>query len=752
MPRTVNVDYVTKQVKILLHDSDTESLAAATAIAAAAEAQEAKDVVVDNLQDSLDAIDTKTESEKTELDTYTGTKKTEISAFASDQMQTYADSAAASAQAADTTAAALTAFLETKETLTAPAVDATLAVTGAAADSKVVGGKVSDLVNLTDGDISQTTYVSIPCTDGEVVSSAIQYRKFDRLLIFNGYSSSAGQRNSIYGEYAYTSTAPSYANHPDWYHGACTSFTIGHIYRFNYKLLSGTINRGSITNDFYFDMRTQGGNSILIAPGETWVCTFQPEMIAFCGRAFTYTNAVLYIDIVDITELSKNDNVDSETIIPSVLLNYETDGSYAYLALGDGSVSNRSIFLRSRVHKLVNAKDEKYTTNGMVATAPSGFTYCWKIPYGQSLIYNIDKDDVEYVADGYNTAGNSVLIAYITTGGNLYTNKSFAIEKRLAEMTDDIDYAVPSYFESQMVAAIAKINTDINSNKTVGTYGTDIESFVFITDVHWAANKKHSPALIRAVMNGTAVQTIVCGGDIIQSYNASKNGASGEIKGFIDAIKNIPCYEYFGVFGNHDDNSNSNSDISIQFTKEEQYNLMYPFASAKNIHWIWEDVPGVFSESSVKNDYYVDHPRTQTRYLCIDWSNPLSTARVDWIQSVLGENDGYRVIVIYHGIYSGSGGVLTPEHTQIMDAISAYKSKIVAVFSGHAHMDDVIDYYGDGSVPVILTSCDTFRAASMSTETTDEQCFDVVVVDYNQQKVKLTRIGRGLDREISISI
>lgn len=98
MPRTVNINYVTKEVKILLHDSETESLAAATAIAAAESAQEAKDVVVDNLQDSLDAIDAKTETEKTELDDYTETKKTEIETLG----QGYVDSASQKVDEANT--------------------------------------------------------------------------------------------------------------------------------------------------------------------------------------------------------------------------------------------------------------------------------------------------------------------------------------------------------------------------------------------------------------------------------------------------------------------------------------------------------------------------------------------------------------------------------------------------------------------------------------------------------------------------
>lgn len=103
MPRTVNVNYVTKEVKILLHDSETESLAAATAIAAAESAQEAKDVVVDNLQDSLDAIDAKTETEKTELDGYTETKKTEIATLG----QGYVDSTSQKVDEANTILAAI---------------------------------------------------------------------------------------------------------------------------------------------------------------------------------------------------------------------------------------------------------------------------------------------------------------------------------------------------------------------------------------------------------------------------------------------------------------------------------------------------------------------------------------------------------------------------------------------------------------------------------------------------------------------
>lgn len=212
MPRTVNVNYVTKEVKILLHDSETESLAAATAIAAAAEAQEAKDVVVDNLQDSLDAIDAKTEEEKSELDGYTEEKKTEVSTVG----QSYVDSASQKVAEANTilsairneygypfTAATAAAMTDTSKIYvyvgnetgyvngnwyynngtawvsggvynsTAFETDKTLTVSGSAADAKVTGDKTNSLNGIIEHDDSVAS--KIASFDGSVCNRA--YRK-----------------------------------------------------------------------------------------------------------------------------------------------------------------------------------------------------------------------------------------------------------------------------------------------------------------------------------------------------------------------------------------------------------------------------------------------------------------------------------------------------------------------------------------------------------------------------------------------
>ncbi len=143
MSNLVNVDFVTKVVEIEVNDNETESLAAMAAINAAQRADEAKELVVDHVDATLAAIDAKTAEEEAELDDYTEIKKADIDdyvdSYVDSTLQPIADAASASAQSAQTTAQALTNYLETKETLTAPAIDTTLSISGAGADARVIG-------------------------------------------------------------------------------------------------------------------------------------------------------------------------------------------------------------------------------------------------------------------------------------------------------------------------------------------------------------------------------------------------------------------------------------------------------------------------------------------------------------------------------------------------------------------------------------------------------------------------------------
>ena len=432
---------------------------------------------------------------------------------------------------------------------------------------------------------------------------------------------------------------------------------------------------------------------------------------------------------------------------------YEADGTDLYVKC-TGSWN-----LRGKVHDTRN-----YTTILLNhrATSPLGVADCILLSVNYGIAFNTTTSEYDYV---YNrTPAENEVIIFMNGGGyisggigqQIYNAKrDYLTEQEVKAASDSIAsdhaiYEIPAYFEDQLATKLAKIQVDINGGKEDGAT-QDTEAFIFITDVHWNNNKKHSPALIKRILDSTSISTVICGGDLIYSRNATKAGAVSEIKGFIDPVKAC-AKEYFGVFGNHDDNSNSGAAAAIRFGKEEQYNLLYPQSNMGNVHWAFEESTDLVRP--FRNDYYVDHPHTKTRFLCLDWNYGDLTARKAWVTSVLSKNDGYRVVVIYHGFYANDGEeALAEEHTTFLPTFEPYKNKIVGMFTGHVHFDDVVNYFDNNKAPIIITSCDAFRTAiGMTADTVTEQCFDVVVINYTTSKIHMTRIGFGQDRSVNFSL
>lgn len=181
--------------------------------------------------------------------------------------------------------------------------DTSLTVSGAAADAWAAGG-------ILDNQYEETTLytpqIVLPCNDDITGTFGGRVLKRGRVLYVDGaVTTGSAHRICVYGTLAYSSTAPSYANRPTWYNDPCDQFIVGHTYKFDAILLDGSIDTGSSANVHYFDIRTQAGSQKSVNVGDTWECTFQPEMVAFVLRNFTYTNAKLYLQIVDQTEQNR---------------------------------------------------------------------------------------------------------------------------------------------------------------------------------------------------------------------------------------------------------------------------------------------------------------------------------------------------------------------------------------------------------------------------------------------------------------
>ena len=156
-----------------------------------------------------------------------------------------------------------------------------------------------------------TTYdgaVTLQCDDKTWTQTLLPGTKHGMLLMLHGAAGDNNVRLRIYGNGDSTvsmvsTSAPNYSGATqEWYFDACQQFISTHEYRFDVVLLFGSIDRGGSSNKLYLDLRNHTSNeSKTVYDGDTWTCDFQPEMVCFSARNFTYVNAVIWLKITDLT-------------------------------------------------------------------------------------------------------------------------------------------------------------------------------------------------------------------------------------------------------------------------------------------------------------------------------------------------------------------------------------------------------------------------------------------------------------------
>lgn len=296
---------------------------------------------------------------------------------------------------------------------------------------------------------------------------------------------------------------------------------------------------------------------------------------------------------------------------------------------------------------------------------------------------------------------------------------------------------IPSYFKSNLNTAL---NTIKSNMEEVGRKG---ETFIFITDIHWENNAKHSPTLIKFLMENLHLNNVIFGGDLINGSTSDKSVAFNTLKNAFYS------YSFLGrklksVFGNHDTNQANNSNTPSLWLSDNEY-----YAVVQKI-FDEEAIYGVDDEKY----FYVDVKGTKTRYICLDTgvNRTISQNQLDWCESLLQLNDDYKVIVIAHMIYKAYNDLTTNSDVDaLFTLLDTYASKVMVVMCGHSHYD--YNSTTTGGIPVIMVDCDglSTHSANATVGTINEQCFDVVTVNYNNGTIKCVRIGRGNSRTITRS-
>lgn len=317
----------------------------------------------------------------------------------------------------------------------------------------------------------------------------------------------------------------------------------------------------------------------------------------------------------------------------------------------------------------------------------------------------------------------------------------------------DWEEEIPDYFDSEIDSAIETARDNIFS------CGINGDSFVFISDIHWQSNEKNSPALIKKAVDNLNLDKIICGGDLIGGGEKTANMAL--LSDCVNAYKDIT--RFYCLFGNHDSNTIGAPSTADNFTKSEVYAL-----EQKQSDFVMN-----YGEPCY---FYFDNPTTKTRYICLDTGlegSALPSAQSDWLTATLNSTpDNYHILVFAHIIYLPTNsyhvGITKDEvyrsafMVTVCNMLDTFNTnnqnkKVEAIFGGHMHFD--ADFTTTGGIPIVLIDCDarlTFTettpgsgTANHAAGTINEQCFDIVSIDYANSTIKCTRVGRGSDRTIT---
>ena len=374
------------------------------------------------------------------------------------------------------------------------------------------------------------------------------------------------------------------------------------------------------------------------------------------------------------------------------------------------------------------------------------------------LVWNVNDNTVSLISAG------DLTNRYIVLFDCQYGTPSFGalMPYYLQQQKALITYNYPPYYDNYLPG---KIETVRDRMKTVGAHG---DSFIFVTDTHWASNQKKSPALVRAILAQSQIQKVVHGGDIPSAYQTEENMYEA-VRGEVEAWNYAVGDKLYRVLGNHDIHATDRTDASnptyYELTKNEVYGLLMKGQENK-VNYNSANLEGMY--------YYFDNKPQKIRYICLNnFETPnqayMSNYQVSWVgDRVLELESGWSVVFIGHTSIIPAHSRASESLTDLRGLITAIANKttfttsysrtfdftgkdtvVIGYFAGHYHQDalDVVD-----GVTYCVTTCDALfqdDGYGRVPNTVNEQAFDIISIDTANKHVYLTRIGAGTDREFS---
>ena len=348
-------------------------------------------------------------------------------------------------------------------------------------------------------------------------------------------------------------------------------------------------------------------------------------------------------------------------------------------------------------------------------------------PLADEVVYRFNTEPIASLSDGtFNvwSDSGSIQVEYAAKSSALYHGPN-----------------VPDYYlkDSYLQDKIADIEAAMNSSN--GNAAT----FIYLTDAHWNANAKNSPALVKYISERIPIQRLFLGGDLSEGID-------------LDAV-----HAFREAFGERVYTSIGNHEYHNYFRDVDGDMVSYTITDAHLWNYYTSRMMDCFDDGTGRNYYYVDDNARKIRFIVLNDFVGGSTESIEptqqtWLSNTaLNMPDGFAAVVFAHEIvsvnHSTGATTLSEAGATIASILDGYTGgDIAAVICGHRHFDGI--GATPGGIPIFVTTCDKYRPVSGYDDwiaetrirgTVSEQAFDVFVIDKANKTVTAVRIGCPAD-------
>ena len=380
-----------------------------------------------------------------------------------------------------------------------------------------------------------------------------------------------------------------------------------------------------------------------------------------------------------------------------------------------------------------------------VETSSSGVTNCIPLADGKCLVLNANGYEIKSRSD---VLYNDIVVLGCIDGHIIDCNAEVfgsLIMDKLSEI-NPIKETYQSFYQNDN-----SFETKARSFASLFKTTSKCDSFLFLTDPHvqtgtWYKVFAGMMSQVLRWFNSTPVTALLSGGDWL-THNIIQDEAL-EILGYIDGFLGNNFKNYYPVLGNHDTNYQGYID------DDDHSRGDLPQGSLDTI--MFNRVGGrAYYEFDLLNTHFYAFDSG------LDWDSGTMTAyrweQVAWFAEKLLATDKPHSAIFIHIGFRTTGDVtsITPLSTALLDIATAYngrtsitKNGVTYDFSassgyvefficGHTHsdMDTIVN-----NIPVVSTINALAGGCS----------FDLCMVDYTNNKLKMTRVGNGSDRSFDL--